>query len=127
MALSVAAVGAMVLAHGSVAAILIELTVLGVGLGMFTPPNNAAIMGAAPREQSGVASGVLNMTRGTGTAMGLAFTSLAFGLVSGSEHASARGFEASAAFLGIVALAAMILAALRGNTGLNLDPVASAE
>ncbi len=109
---------------------MVELAVLGVGLGMFTPPNNAAIMGSG-QGQSGVASGVLNMTRGMGTAMGLAFTSLVFGLVAGSEHAPAalvtRGFEASAAFLGIVALAAMVLAALRGKTGLNLDPVASAE
>ncbi len=131
MALSAATMAALVLAHGSVAAIMIELAVLGIGLGMFTPPNNAAIMGAAPREQSGVASGVLNMTRGMGTAMGLAFTSLVFGLVAGSEHASAsmvtRGFEASAAFLGVVAVAAMILSALRGKSGLNSDPVALAE
>jgi EmrB/QacA subfamily drug resistance transporter len=131
MALSAASMGALVLAHGSLGAILIELAVLGIGLGMFTPPNNAAIMGSAPREQSGVASGVLNMSRGMGTAMGLAFTSLVFGLVAGSEHASAelvtRGFEASAAFLGIVALAAMVLAALRGKSALNLDPAASAE
>ena len=131
MAISAAMMGTLIVAHGSLAAIMVELAVLGIGLGMFTPPNNAAIMGSAPRPQSGVASGVLNMTRGMGTAMGLAFTSLVFGLVAGSEHAPAalvtRGFEASAAFLGTVALAAMVLAALRGKTGLNLDPVASAE
>ena len=123
--------GALIVAHGTLGAIMAELAVLGIGLGLFTPPNNAAIMGSAPRAQSGMASGVLNMTRGMGTAMGLAFTSLVFGLVAGSEHASAalvtRGFEASAAFLGTVALVAMVLAALRGKTGLNLDPVASAE
>ena len=31
--------------------------------GFFTPSNNAAIMGSVPPDQSGVASGVLNMTR----------------------------------------------------------------
>jgi len=131
MALSAATMGALVLAHGSLTAVMVELGILGIGLGMFTPPNNAAIMGSAPREQSGVASGLLNMTRGMGTAMGLAFTSLIFGLVAGSEHSSeilvTRGFEASAAFLGIVALAALVLAALRGKSALNLDPMASAE
>lgn len=131
MALSAGTMAALVMAHASLGAIMIELAVLGIGLGMFTPPNNAAIMGSAPREQSGVASGVLNMSRGTGTVMGLAFTSLVFGLVAGSEHASAslvtRGFDASAAFVGIVALAAMVLAGLRGKSPLNLDPVASAE
>jgi EmrB/QacA subfamily drug resistance transporter len=131
MAIAAASMGALVLAHGSLGVVMIELAVLGIGLGLFTPPNNAAIMGSAPRQQSGVASGILNMTRGMGTAMGLAFTSLVFGLVAGSEHASAdlvtRGFEASAGFLGVVALAAMALAALRGKTALNLDPMASAE
>ena len=42
--------------------------------GLFTPPNNAAIMGSVPEHQSGLASGVLNMTRGMGTALGLALT-----------------------------------------------------
>ena len=131
MAISAAMMGALVVAHGSLAIIMVELVVLGIGLGLFTPPNNAAIMGAVPRNQAGVASGVLNMTRGMGTAMGLAFTGLIFGLVAGSEHASVtlvtRGFEVSAGFLGVVALAAMVLAALRGKTDLNLDPVLSAE
>ncbi len=131
MAISATMMGALIVAHGSLLFIVAELAVLGVGLGLFTPPNNAAIMGAVPREQSGLASGVLNMTRGMGTAMGLAFTSLVFGLVAGSEHASValvtRGFEASAAFLGLIALMAMVLAGMRGRTQLNLDPVLSAE
>jgi EmrB/QacA subfamily drug resistance transporter len=131
MAISATMMGALIIAHGSLLFIVIELAILGVGLGLFTPPNNAAIMGAVPREQSGLASGVLNMTRGMGTAMGLAFTSLVFGLVAGSEHASValvtRGFEASAAFLGLIALMAMVLAGMRGRTQLNLDPVVSAD
>jgi MFS family permease len=131
MAVSAAMMGALIVAHGSLLVIMIELAILGVGLGMFTPPNNAAIMGSVPKEQSGVASGVLNMTRGMGTAMGLAFSSLIFGLAAGSEHASValvtRGFEASAVFLGLIALTAMVLSALRGRTPLNRDPVLSAE
>ena len=131
MAISAAVMGALIVAHGSLLFIVVELAVLGVGLGLFTPPNNAAIMGAVPREQSGLASGVLNMTRGMGTAMGLAFSSLVFGLVAGSEHASAAlvtsGFKASAAFLGLTALMAMVLAGMRGGSPLNLDPALSAE
>jgi EmrB/QacA subfamily drug resistance transporter len=131
MAAAAAAMGALMVVHGSAVAIGMELAVLGVGLGLFTPPNNAAIMGSIPREQSGVASGVLNTTRGLGTAMGLAFTSLVFGVVAGSTDVSAalatRGFEASAAFLCLAALVALVLAALRGRTALNHDPVLSAE
>ena len=108
-----------------------ELGLVGVGLGLFIPPNNAAIMASAPRTQAGMAGGVLNMTRGLGTALGLALTSLVFGLAAGSEHASrvlvTRGFQASAGFLGVLALAAMVLSALGGKTQLNGDPVLSAE
>ena len=130
MAISAAMMGALIVAHSSLVPIVVELGILGLGLGLFTPPNNAAIMGSAPKEQSGEASGVLNMTRGMGTAMGLAFTSLVFGLVVGSGHASralvTHGFEASAAFLGVMALVAMALSALRGRDRVNLDPVVSA-
>ncbi len=131
MMISAVMMSALIVAHDSLLVILVELAILGVGLGLFTPPNNAAIMGSVPKEQSGVASGVLNTTRGLGTAMGLAFTSLIFGLTAGSEHASralvTRGFEASAAFLGAIAVAAMVLSALRGKTQLNNDPILSAE
>ena len=57
---------------------LAALAVTGIGLGAFTPPNNAAIMGAAPRHQTGMASGILNMTRGLGTSLGLALAGLAY-------------------------------------------------
>ena len=42
------------------------LALVGIGLGCFTPPNNATIMGSVPEQQSGVASGVLNMTAWNG-------------------------------------------------------------
>ena len=131
MAISAAMMGALIIARGSLLPIVVELGILGLGLGLFTPPNNASIMGAVPKDQSGEASGVLNMTRGMGTAMGLAFTSLVFGMVAGSGHASVafvtHGFEASAAFLGVIALVAMVLSALRGRERLDLDPMVSAE
>ena len=131
MGLAAASLGLLAIFHGSLEVVMAELALLGVGLGLFTPPNNAAIMGSAPRAQSGVASGVLNMTRGLGTSMGLALTGLVFGIVAGSEHAPARlvtrGLAVSAVFLAAVALGAMALAALRGHTELNLDPVAAAE
>ncbi|MHB8293378.1 MAG: MFS transporter [Acidimicrobiales bacterium] len=131
MVLSAAALGVMSFFHGSIGIILIELVVLGAGLGAFTPPNNAAIMGAAPRAQSGVASGMLNMTRGMGTSMGLALTDLVFALVAGL-HARAvgpitNGFSAAVLFLAVMAVLAMVLAAMRGNTELNLDPTLTAE
>jgi len=87
------------------------LVLVGVGLGLFTPSNNAAIMAAAPRRESGVASGVLNMTRGMGTALGLALTGMVFGLVA----SPVRGLDISMVFLATVAALAVVFATLRGG------------
>jgi hypothetical protein len=66
-----------------------------------------------------MASGVLNMTRGLGTALGLAFTGLVFGSIAGSRQLTpavvTQGFEASTIFLSAVALVAAGLAAVRGG------------
>jgi EmrB/QacA subfamily drug resistance transporter len=50
------------------------LALLGIGLGLFTPPNNSAVMGSAPANRLGVAGGILNMTRSLGTSLGVAAT-----------------------------------------------------
>lgn len=52
------------------------LAAVGVGLGSFTPANNRAVMVAAPVGSSGAAAGLLNMTRGLGTAAGTALAVL---------------------------------------------------
>ena len=123
MALSAAALVGLALLGSSMTMFLSGLVLLGIGMGLFTPPNNAAIMAAAPPDRSGVAAGVLNMTRGMGTAMGLAFTGLVFGAIAGENPHSpdlvVGGFTAAAWFLAAVAAAAGILAALRGRAGLR--------
>ncbi|HEY6001225.1 MAG TPA: MFS transporter [Anaeromyxobacter sp.] len=51
--------------------LLASLVLLGVGMGLFTPPNNSAIMGSAPTDKLGVAGGVLNMMRSLGLIFGV--------------------------------------------------------
>jgi EmrB/QacA subfamily drug resistance transporter len=58
--------------------LLLELALIGAGLGAFTPANNAAIMSSAPREHRGVAGGILNLTRGLGTSLGVALTGVVY-------------------------------------------------
>ena len=55
------------------------LALAGAGLGAFVPVNNATIMRAAPPGHAGAMGGVLNMTRGIGTALGVAIASLLYG------------------------------------------------
>jgi EmrB/QacA subfamily drug resistance transporter len=45
---------------------------IGIGVGMFQSPNNSAIMGTAPRERLGIASGMLAVTRTLGQTTGIA-------------------------------------------------------
>jgi MFS family permease len=91
--------------------LLALLALVGEGLGLFTPPNNAAIMGSVPEEQSGVASGVLNMTRGMGTALGLALTGLVFEASDGQSLVTAdvaHAFLVTAVFLAAAFAAGLI-------------------
>jgi EmrB/QacA subfamily drug resistance transporter len=111
--------------------LLALLAAIGCGLGLFTSPNNAAIMGAAPGRQAGMASGVLNMSRGMGTALGLALTGLLFSVSGGDGaggHAGARhAFSVTAFVLAGIAAGAGVVAALRANGTLANADLASVE
>ncbi|WP_377272674.1 MFS transporter [Peterkaempfera sp. SMS 1(5)a] len=81
------------------------LALLGLGLGVFTPANNAAIMAATPTRSAGTGGGLVNMARGLGTALGVALVTLALHL----DPAATRGGPRAAV---LVLLAAAALAAL---------------
>jgi EmrB/QacA subfamily drug resistance transporter len=117
--------------HRSLAALLPLFALAGVGIGAFTPPNNAAIVSAAPREQAGVASGVLNMTRGLGTSLGLALAGLAYTSGAGtrpsvSAAAAGHGYRNAAwALAGAALLAAGISSTRRSARPVEPEPVRS--
>jgi EmrB/QacA subfamily drug resistance transporter len=130
MALVAAALVALGLLRPGTPGLLLFLAVIGVGLGLFTSPNNASIMGAAPPSQAGMASGVLNMTRGMGTALGLALTGLLFtvnggtaGVPAGADHA----FTVTALVLAVIAAASGAVAATRRSGALGDTARAAVE
>ncbi len=45
---------------------------MGAGIGTFISPNNSAIMGAAPRHQMGIVSGMMAQSRTLGQTVGVA-------------------------------------------------------
>ena len=51
---------------------VLRMLPIGLGMGVFQSPNNSAIMGAAPRNRLGVASGMLSITRTLGQTAGIA-------------------------------------------------------
>ncbi len=100
--------------------LLFGLAVSGLGLGAFTPANNATIMSASPRGHAGVVSGVLNMTRGVGTALGVALASALY--VGASAISTDRGGPAAAAHGFTIALATLASIALVVGLFLLLTP-----
>jgi MFS family permease len=82
---------------------VVLLGLLGVGLGVYTPANNAEIMTAVPARDAAAAGGMVNMTRGIGTALGVAVVTL--GLHAGPLLRSpGAGLALSMAALAVVAL-----------------------
>jgi EmrB/QacA subfamily drug resistance transporter len=74
------------------------LAVLGFGLGLFIPANNAAVMTAVPPHAAGTTGGLVNVSRGLGTALAVAVVTLCL-------HGAAAG---PAALAGRVALTALV-------------------
>jgi hypothetical protein len=66
-------------------------------------------MGSAPRAQSGVAGGILNMTRGLGTSLGIAVTGVVFVLAPAGHG----GLLAAGLVLAVVSCGAAGLSLLR--------------
>jgi MFS family permease len=88
----------------TVTVVLLGLT--GSGLGIYIPANNAEIMAAVPRAGAATAGGMVNMTRGFGTALGVAVVTL--GLHAGARLGSSAG---AGELLAIAVLTAGALAA----------------
>jgi MFS family permease len=47
------------------------LGLVGFGSGLFTAPNNSALMGAAPKGRQGIAAGVMALARNVGMSLGV--------------------------------------------------------
>ncbi len=130
MALVAVSLGVMAAVRPSTVPFLVLLALVGIGMGLFTSPNNASIMGAAPEQQAGMASGVLNMTRGMGTALGLALTGSIFTIAGGSQGSmsgAAHAFSVTAFVLALAAAAAGVVSLLRSGTTLANATLSAVE
>jgi MFS family permease len=87
------------------------LVLAGLGLGLFTPANNATIISASPPGHTGSISGVLNMTRGIGMALKVALAGALYTPVAGVSGAHATpGAAAQGLSLALGVLASLALA-----------------
>ncbi len=88
-----------------------RLALAGVGLGLFQAPNNAAVMGALPRERLGSGGGLLATARNGGMAAGVALAGALFAARAGPD-ASGAAFLAGWAVALRAGAALALLAAL---------------
>ncbi|PSR20982.1 MAG: MFS transporter [Sulfobacillus acidophilus] len=100
------------------------LLLVGVGLGLFTPPNNSSVMGSLPSAQLGVGGGILNMSRSLGMAFGTAVSStlmagflVAYGgrMLGGPRAPWVPAVRYSLIILAAVAMVAAILSFLKAG------------
>ncbi len=89
-------------AHAGWADVAWRMAVAGFGFGFFQSPNNRLLVGAAPRERSGAASGMLSTARLLGQTIGSAIVALMFGIGAVTGAGIAGGVRLSL-FAGMVA------------------------
>jgi hypothetical protein len=92
------------------AASVVLLGLLGAGLGLYTPANNAEIMAALPARDAATAGGMVNMTRGIGTALGVAVVTLGLHAARLAGHPAA-GPGLSMALLAVAGVVAAVAGA----------------
>ncbi len=93
-----------------------RMALCGAGFGLFQSPNNRAILGSAPRERSGGASGMLGTARLVGQTTGAALVALMFGLFGARASLWALGVAAGVSLVA-GAVSATRLIQTRGAEG----------
>jgi MFS transporter, DHA2 family, methylenomycin A resistance protein len=68
-----------------------QLAIIGGGLGLLVPPLTSTLLGSVEKSRSGIAAGVLNATRQTGSVLGVAL----FGSLAGEGSAFMAGTHAA--------------------------------
>src|SRR5689334_3171366 len=84
------------------AAICVQTIAMSGGLGLLVPPLTSTLLGSVKRSRSGIAAGVLNATRQTGSVLGVAL----FGSLAGQAGAFMTGLHAALIISAVVLLAA---------------------
>jgi DHA2 family methylenomycin A resistance protein-like MFS transporter len=64
-----------------------QMVAIGAGLGLLVPPLTSTLLGSVDKSRSGIAAGVLNATRQTGSVLGVAL----FGSLLGAAGAFTTG------------------------------------
>jgi DHA2 family methylenomycin A resistance protein-like MFS transporter len=81
-------------------AICVQMIAISTGLGLLVPPLTSTMLGSVEKARSGIAAGVLNATRQTGSVLGVAL----FGSLIGDQAAFMPGMHLALAISALVLL-----------------------
>jgi len=98
---------------------VIGLGICGLGTGLFVAPNNSALMGDAPRNRQGIASGVLALARNVGMVLGIGLTGAIFTTILHGNQSDpsvlVHAFDISLIFTSGVAILGAVISYGRGD------------
>jgi MFS transporter, DHA2 family, methylenomycin A resistance protein len=83
----------------------LQLMAMGAGLGLLVPPLTSALLGSVEKRRSGVAAGVLNATRQTGSVLGVAL----FGSLIGGSSGFVAGAKLALIISGILFICTAVI------------------
>jgi MFS family permease len=91
---------------------VVLLSLAGLGLGVFVPANNTVVMRSTEASSASLLGGLVNMSRGIGTTLGISLVALGLHLgtnrYAGAAHVSGRpAFIVLAAVAGVAAVIAL--------------------
>jgi MFS family permease len=58
--------------------IALDMALIGMGVGIFHPPNNSSLIGAVPKDMLGVAAAITMMAKNIGTSISVAVAGMAY-------------------------------------------------
>jgi DHA2 family methylenomycin A resistance protein-like MFS transporter len=99
-------------------AICAQLLAMGAGLGLLVPPLTSTLLGSVEKARSGLAAGVLNSTRQTGSVLGVAL----FGSLVGKGSAFLAGTREALMISTALLLAAAVMIVAGGRSHANRRP-----
>ncbi len=135
--MAIIAVGLLLLSRlglrATVTQVALTTLLIGVGMGLFSSPNTASVMGAAPRDRLAVASATLSVMRFTGQSLSIViagtlaaayvprgvlaqvFTGLAVSNATFSASAFVAGLHRVYVVMAVLVLAGAVASSLRGR------------
>lgn len=101
------------------------LLLTGLGIGLFTSPNNSAVLGSVSVQQRGVANGILGTARTLGMLLGIALAGAVYATMLG--HAGDGGESGVLQAAGVGLLVASVIAAVGAATSATRPAVVQDE